>query len=430
MPPQDNGVRVKVRSGYKQTEVGVIPEDWETPDLASITDPNRPISYGIVQTGPNVAGGVRCLRVLDINAGRINRADLITTSERISASYKRTILVANDLVMPLRGKVGDVGIIDKDLVGCNLTRGVALIAIRPQSSPSYCKQAISSSASRSRLEQSMNGSALQEIPIGILRRFKLVLPSTLAEQEAIAAALSDADALIESLEQLLTKKRQIKKSAMQELLTGKKRLPGFSGKWEVKRLGDESDLITKGTTPTSLGRNFTKHGINFVKVESLTEDGGFLPEMLGAVDEETHHLLKRSQLRKNDILFSIAGALGRTAIVSTALLPANTNQALAIIRLKSQSCLRHSFILKYLSGPQIVAHINAINVQAAQANLSLVDIRSFGVPAPSATEQTAIATILSDMDEEIAALEAKLSKAHKIKQGMMQELLTGRIRLL
>ena len=251
-----------------------------------------------------------------------------------------------------------------------------------------------------------------------------------AEQEAIAEALSDADALIESLEQLLAKKRQIKKGAMQELLTGKRRLPGFSGEWGVKRLGDESDLITKGTTPTSMGRNFIKEGVNFVKIESLTEDGTVLPEMLAAVDEETHHLLKRSQLRKNDILFSIAGALGRTAIVNASLLPANTNQALAIIRLKPQSCLCHGFILKYLSGPQILTHITAINVQAAQANLSLEDIRSFEVAAPSAAEQTAIAAILADMDAEIAALEAKLTKARQIKQGMMQELLTGKIRLI
>ena len=152
--------------------------------------------------------------------------------------------------------------IDKDLVGFNLTRGVALIAIRPQSSPRYCKQAISSTASRSRLEQSMNGSALQEIPIGMLRRFKLALPATKTEQENIAEALGDADALIESLEQLLTKKRQIKKGAMQELLTGKKRLPGFSGEWEGETAPGSLVRHSKAETgfptrTTSRSRHFT-----------------------------------------------------------------------------------------------------------------------------------------------------------------------------
>jgi type I restriction enzyme S subunit len=141
-------------------------------------------------------------------------------------------------------------------------------------------------------------------------------------------------------------------------------------------------------------------------------------------------LLARSQIREGDILFSIAGALGRTTIVHSDLVPANTNQALAIIRLKSGSCLSRAFLLKYLSSPRISNHITAINVQAAQANLSLEDIRSFYIPSPCASEQNAIAAILSDMDSELTALETRRAKARQLKQGMMQELLTGRTRLL
>jgi type I restriction enzyme S subunit len=153
-------------------------------------------------------------------------------------------------------------------------------------------------------------------------------------------------------------------------------------------------------------------------------------EKLAAIDEVTHKLLKRSQLRENDIVFSIAGALGRTAMVKRSWLPANTNQALSIIRLKRDSCLRHDFLMKYLVSPQIKRHIEAINVQAAQANLSLQDIREFEVRVPSIPEQTAIAAVLADMDAELAALEQRLAKTRAIKQGMMQELLTGRIRLV
>jgi type I restriction enzyme S subunit len=271
--------------------------------------------------------------------------------------------------------------------------------------------------------------ARPNISLGDLRRFLIALP-LLPEQHAIAAALSDVDALIGALDQLIAKKRDLKQAAMQQLLSGQRRLPGFHEEWKVRRLSDESELITKGTTPTSLGRRFTEQGMNFVKVESLTEDGTVIPERLAAIDEETHRLLKRSQLRENDILFSIAGALGRTALVKSVLLPANTNQALALIRLKTQSCLKHGFLIKFLSSFQIARHIAAINVQAAQANLSLEDIRGFEVPVPAPNEQIAIATVLSDMDEEIAALEARLAKTCALKQGMMQDLLTGRTRLL
>ncbi|MHC2784319.1 hypothetical protein ACVMBZ_003533 [Bradyrhizobium liaoningense] len=109
-----------MKLGYKQTEVGAIPKDWEMLSLSELTEPQRPISYGIVQTGPNIINGVRCLRVLDINEGKINKAELITTSKEISDAYRRTILKAGDLVMPLRGKVGDVGLVDEDLGGRKL----------------------------------------------------------------------------------------------------------------------------------------------------------------------------------------------------------------------------------------------------------------------------------------------------------------------
>jgi type I restriction enzyme, S subunit len=249
--------------------------------------------------------------------------------------------------------------------------------------------------------------------------------------------LSDADALIEALEGLIAKKRQVKQGAMQDLLTppsaagqaGKRRLVE-GGKWEVKRLGDECELITKGTTPTSLGKDFTNSGINFIKVETLDADGKILGDMVAFIDEETHKLLKRSQLKEGDLLISIAGALGRTGIVEKNILPANTNQALAIARLKSNARLNLLYVYQYLKTANIKKHIEGISVQGAQANLSLQNIADLPIYAPDLSEQTAIAEILSDMDAEITALEWKLSKARQVKQGMMSVLLTGRIRLV
>jgi type I restriction enzyme S subunit len=218
-----------VKPRYKQTEVGVIPEDWNVRSLQDSTEAQRPISYGIVQTGPHIPNGVPCLRVLDINDGRINKTELIRTSKQISDSYRRTLLKAGDLVIPLRGKVGDVGIIDEELEGANLTRGVALLAIRPELSGAYCAQFISWTATRKRLEQSMNGSALQEVPIATLRSFQIAIPSTAAEQCAIVAALSDMDAELAALEQRREKTRALKQAMMQELLTGKTRLVAAGG---------------------------------------------------------------------------------------------------------------------------------------------------------------------------------------------------------
>ena len=115
----------------------------------------------------------------------------------------------------------------------------------------------------------------------------------LSEQRAIATALSNVDALIASLDKLIAKKRDIKQATMQQLLTGKMRLPGFSGEWEVKKLKNECEVITKGTTPTSIGKNFTTQGINFIKIESLTDDGYIILDKLAFIDEETHNLLRQ-----------------------------------------------------------------------------------------------------------------------------------------
>jgi len=115
--------------------------------------------------------------------------------------------------------------------------------------------------------------------------------------------------------------------------------------WEMKRLGDLSEVITKGTTPTSIGHQFVLEGINFIKIESISLNGGFIPGKFAYITEDGNDALKRSQLKKNDILFSIAGALGRTAIVPDEILPANTNQALAIIRLKNDALISRKFIL-------------------------------------------------------------------------------------
>ena len=366
------------------------------------------------------------MRVLDIEAGRINRANLITTSEKISTSYKRTILKANDLVMPLRGKVGDVSIIDRDLVGCNLTRGVALIAIRPEWSAHFCKQAISSNGSRSRLEQSMNGSALREIPIATLRSFNLPLPPTLAEQEAIAEALSDADALIESLEQLLTKKRQIKKGAMQELLTGKRRLPGFSGEWKVKRLGKLGGFL-KGrgvTRDESVSGSLAciRYG------ELYTRHNNHIETFYSWISRDVATTATR--LEQGDILFAGSGETKDEIGKCAAFVDDKETYAggdIVILRNKRADPL---FLGYYLNTEPINRQKASKGQGDAIVHIGAEALADIQCTLPNLPEQRVIARLLSDMDAEIAALEAKLSKARQLKQGMMQELLTGRIRLL
>lgn len=190
-----------------------------------------------------------------------------------------------------------------------------------------------------------------------------------------------------------------------------------------------TDVVTKGTTPTSIGRDFTSRGVRFIKVETIGVDGGYVVGKEAFIDTATHQILKRSQLCDGDILLSIAGALGRTTVVEQGWLPANTNQAFAIIRPSKRAGVSSRYLLWALRSDAIHSLIAEINVQAAQANLSLAQVRDFEIPVPSIEDQERITAALDDADAEVRQLERLITKKESIKQGIKQQLLTGRTRL-
>lgn len=194
--------------------------------------------------------------------------------------------------------------------------------------------------------------------------------------------------------------------------------------WMVETVGNIAEQITKGSTPTTYGFKYQDSGVNFIKVESIAKNGEFIPAQFAYITEENHASFKRSQLREYDILYSIAGALGRVAIVSRNILPANTNQALAIIRLSSLENTDLKYVYYSLQSNHIATHISKINVSTAQANLSLSNIGQFKIPLPPLAEQIRIGECLSKMDERIRVVEEQIETVEKLKKGLMQQLLT------
>lgn len=424
-----------LKPGHKQTEVGVIPEDWKSTTVNSLAASVRnaivggPFGSDLVSRD-YVDDGVPVIRGQNMGR-RWLEGPYVFVAQKKAASLEANLARPGDVLFTQRGTLGQISLVpDTPYRRYLVSQSQMKVTLnRDIADPNYFRCWFVSKGGQESIRLNTIQTGVPHINLGILRSLELPLPP-LPEQRAIAEALSDADALIESLEQLLTKKRHIKQAAMQELITGKKRLPGFSGKWEVKRLGDECELVTKGTTPTSLGKSFTQAGIHFIKVESLDSGGNILQDMIAFIDETTHLLLKRSQLKENDILVSIAGALGRAAIVDKNILPANTNQALAIVRLKRESSIHQKYVFFVLGFEAIKKHIEGISAQGAQANLSLQQVSDFPIFAPPLDEQAAIADTFSDIDAEITDLEAQLDKSRAIKQGMMQKLLTGEVRLI
>lgn len=171
-------------------------------------------------------------------------------------------------------------------------------------------------------------------------------------------------------------------------------------KFDLVSLGDLCSKITKGTTPTTNGFNFVDDGINFIKIESITDNGGFIKEKFAFIDEECYNSLKRSQLKENDILFSIAGALGRVAIVNTDILPANTNQALAILTLNEDVYPRYVYWI--LKSGDILKEIEKLKVGVAQLNLSLSQINELKIPLPPLSIQQEVVAKIEQYDRIIS----------------------------
>jgi type I restriction enzyme S subunit len=196
--------------------------------------------------------------------------------------------------------------------------------------------------------------------------------------------------------------------------------------WKLTTIEAISEVVTKGTTPTSVGFKFTESGVNFVKVETITPNGQFLSSKFGYIDEDCHQSLKRSQLVSGDILFSIAGALGRTARVTPEILPANTNQALAIIRLKPSHKVMPEFILRALSSGMLIEQIEKQRGGVAQQNLSLAQVKNFQIPIPPLPEQKRIVAILDEafegIDSAIANTEKNLANSRELFENYLQNL--------
>lgn len=199
--------------------------------------------------------------------------------------------------------------------------------------------------------------------------------------------------------------------------------------WKVHRLGEVTKLITKGTTPTTLKRPFVAVGINFVKAESMTNDGGFIPEKFAFIDSETHELLRRSQLEIGDVLISIAGTIGRIAVVTEDVVPANTNQAVALIR-PMQEFFPSGLVSRFLQRSESQQLMTERVVQAVQANLSLGTLSALKLvlPPPDVTCQL-YNTGLAQIDATITLNHRRISSLATLRDTLLPRLISGQLHL-
>ena len=260
---------------------------------------------------------------------------------------------------------------------------------------------------------SINKTALGQLPVAV---------PPFSEQRAITAALLDVDALLAKLDQFIAKKRDLKQATMQQLLTGQIRLSGFTGEWEVKRLGDLA-IMGSGGTPKSSVNYFYDGEFPWVSISDMTKGGKVINSTDRNLSAEGLANSAAQMFPTGTILYAMYASLGECSIAG---MPLCTSQAILGIRLQGE--LKAEFLYYYLTSLKAV--VKSMGQQGTQSNLNKGMVQAFQLRLPTIPEQTAIASVLSDMDAELAALEARRDKTRALKQGMMQALLTGKIRLL
>lgn len=394
-----------VRDGFKLTEVGEIPEDWEVIPLLEVIigKPQYGLNAPALPYSPVLP---LYLRITDISdEGKFIDNDICSIYEINSNKY---LLKHGDIVFARTG--ASVG--KSYLFNLNKKTVFAGYLLKISPNPTLINSYLLWVQTRTeRYKKWVIENSLRSGQPGLnslqLSTYNIVIPKNKNEQTAIAAALSDADSLISSLEQLIAKKRLVKQGAMQELLTGKKRLPGCEGEWEIKKLHEVVNVLDNMRIPiseTNRKKGDTPYyGANGILdyVNGYTHDGEFV---LLAEDGA------------NDLLnYPVVHAKGRIWVNNHAHVLEAKNNIIDTLYLL--------YRLQNLDYTQVL-------VGGTRSKLNKSVLLNLQIILPSYHEQTAIAVILSDMDEEILALEAKLEKARKIKEGMMAELLTGRIRLV
>lgn len=420
-----------VPPGYKRTEIGVIPENWAVAQLGALFYFSGGVSASRAQLGYE---GYCYLHYGDIH-----------TTDKTSVNVQCDFAAIPKLDVPIsrvpygaRLEDGDVVFVDasedeegtsKHIVVSNrnaapFISGLHTIVAKPKTDNvalnfrHFCFQ---SAAVKDQFRFYAVGTKVLGVSKSNIRKIWLPFPPSKAEQEAIAEALSDADALIESLQELIAKKRSIKQGAMQALLTGCQRLPGFSGEWHEETLGSIVGRFVGGGTPSRANQSFWGNEIPWITVKDLaTFDSQSAQESITRVglNNSASNLIPAGTL-----ITSTRMALGKAVIYEV---DVAINQDLKALFLKPDVTVE--FVKRWFD--QFGYAIDDVGGGSTVKGISISELKRMPISLPCPEEQTAIANVLSDMDAEIEALEARLAKTRGLKTGMMQALLTGRIRLI
>lgn len=401
---------------FKHSEVGPIPEEWEVKRLGDVASN---FNYGVGAEAIPFVSGRKYIRITDIDEQSRKFIPPSLTAPSFETDKSR-VNEGDILVARTGASVGKTYIYD--IKDGDLTFAGFLMRFHPDEvCPAYVFMSTLMGRYKRWVDSESARSGQPGINIQQLKTFEIPVPPR-PEQEKIAEALSDVDALLAAMTKLIEKKRAIKQGAMQQLLTGKKRLAGFTGKWVEKRLGDVGEFVGGGTPSTAIS-SYWGGDIDWYTPAEI----GYAKYVNSSNRRITNEGLRNSAARvlpAGAILLTTRASIGLRAILKH---EAATNQGFQSLIVNEES--DSEFMYYFLS--TVVEEMESRASGSTFLEISSSKLKEIPIVVPqTVAEQKAIASVLSDMDAEIAALEATRAKYESIKQGMMQELLTGKTRLV
>lgn len=433
-----------VKTEFKQREVGLIPVDWEVKELNRLTNITRLAGYEYSTYWEETLNGeIIALRGFNIGKNKIIEREFVRISNVLSMRLIRSRLFKGDIIYPCVGTIGNATVINEDNK-YHIQQNIAKITpLKDIIDSNYLAYYLMSDFGLTEIKKFNGTSSQPNILVGSLRQYSIILPPTLKEQKAIATALSDVDALIHSLEALIAKKKAIKQGAMQELLTGKTRLAGFENDkgyqetevglipvdWVSCEFQDVLTGFSSGMTPYRGTPEFYRGDIPWVTSGELNYN--IIYDTIEKVTEDAVIKTNLKLLPVGTFLMAITGLEAKGTRGSCAItgVRATTNQSCMALYPKDNKIVTEYLYHFYINYGDELAFKFCQGTKQQSYTGKIVKILPINLPS-SIKEQKAIAETLSNMDKEIQALQTKKEKYQGIKQGMMQELLTGKTRLI
>lgn len=417
---------------YVQREFSHFPNDWHIKILKEVV--SQKITYGIVQPGKHDAHGIPLIRGVDYMSGWKNMESFFKVTPELHQKYKRSVTRRGDVLLSIAGYAGEVAVVPNWIPEANITQTTARISVDESvADPIYVSHFLKSNDGRLQSRRYTKGSAQEGLNLEDVEKFLLALPP-LAEQQKIASILTSVDEVIEKTESQISKLQDLKKGMMQELLTKGIGHTQFKDSpvgrvpvgWDLSKCSNLCSRIFVGIASSTTHAYSDQTGVVILRNQNILDNKIDQSDLL-YINKEFSEENASKKLKKGDVISARTGYPGISAVISSEF--ENCHTFTTLISRPNHQTILPEFYCRFLNSSKGKNQINKLQAGGAQQNLNVEMMKEILIPLPPLEEQKKIADILTSIDDSIQQEEKELEQTQNLKKSLMQDLLTGKVRV-